>query len=130
MPIKVEDVFDVPDDPYHPTSQSALPYRSYGQSEKGTRRCCQIAWFKNWRWLHYQASTDTVFCHTCCKALKTKKVDLMKGIWETLFIVNGFSNWKDAMRIFKKHDASDTQLKSSYYTTNHKIYWTKFQYST
>ena len=31
----------------------------------------------------------------------------MKGIWETLFIVNGFSNWKDAMRIFKKHDTSD-----------------------
>ena len=97
MPIKVEDVFDVPDDPYHPASQSALPYRSYGQSEKGTRRCYQIAWFKNWRWLHYQASTDTVFCHTCRKALKTKKVDLTKGN----------SNWKDSTRIFKKHDAND-----------------------
>ena len=34
MPIKVEDVFDDPDDPYHPASQSALPYRSYGQSER------------------------------------------------------------------------------------------------
>ena len=52
-------------------------------------------------------STDTVFCHTCCKALKTKKVDLTKGNWEASFIVNGFSNWKDSMRIFKKHDASD-----------------------
>ena len=107
MPIKVEDVFDVPDDPNHPTSQSALPYRRYGQSEKGTRRCCQTTWFKNWRWLHYQASTDTVFCHTCCKALKSKKVDVTKGNWEASFIVNGFFNWKDAMRIFKKHDASD-----------------------
>ena len=47
------------------------------------------------------------FCHTCCKALKTMKVDLTKGNWEVSFIVNGFSNWKDAMRIFKKHDASD-----------------------
>ena len=107
MPIKVEDVFDVPDDPYHPAPQSALPYRSYSQSEKGTCRCCRTAWFKNWRWLHYQANTDTVFCHTCCKALKTKKVDLTKGNWEASFIVNGFSNWKDSMRIFKKHDASD-----------------------
>ena len=88
-------------------SQHALLYRSYGQSKKGTRRYCQTAWLKNWRWLHYQASTDTVFCHTCCKAFKTKKVDLMKGNWEASFIVNGFSNWKDATRIFKKHDASD-----------------------
>ena len=31
----------------------------------------------------------------------------MKGNWEASFIVNGFSNWKDATRIFKKHNASD-----------------------
>ena len=52
-------------------------------------------------------STDTVFCHTCCRALKTKKVDLTKRNWEALFIVNGFSNWKDSTRIFMKHDTSD-----------------------
>ena len=48
-----------------------------------------------------------MFRHTCCKALKTKKVNLTKGNWEASFIVNGFSNWKDATRIFKKHDDSD-----------------------
>ena len=48
-----------------------------------------------------------MICHSCCKALKTKKVDLMKGNWEASFIVNGFSNWKDVTRTFKKHDASD-----------------------
>ena len=48
-----------------------------------------------------------LFCHTCCKALKTKKVDLTKGNWEASFIVNSFSNWKDVTRIFKKHDTSD-----------------------
>ena len=48
-----------------------------------------------------------MFCHTCCKSLKTKKLDLTKGNWEASFIVNGFFNWKDVMRIFKKHDASD-----------------------
>ena len=42
-----------------------------------------------------------LFCHTC------KKVELMKGNWEASFIVNSFSNWKDATRIFKKHDTSD-----------------------
>ena len=34
MLIKVEDVFDLCDDPYHPTSQSTLPYSAYSQSEK------------------------------------------------------------------------------------------------
>ena len=103
MTIKVEYVFDVPDNPYDPTSQSALPYTSYGQSEKGTRRCCQTTWFTNWS----IRLVLILICHACCKALKTKKVDLMKGNWESLFIVNGFSNWKDSTRIFKKHNASD-----------------------
>lgn len=60
-----------------------------------------------WKWLHYQASTNTVFCHTCCKALVTKKVTVSKGNWETSFTVDGFSNWKDATRAFKKHDDSE-----------------------
>ena len=47
MQIKVEDVFDVPDDPYHPTSQSALPYRSYGQSEKGAVNVIRLCGLKN-----------------------------------------------------------------------------------
>ena len=107
MPIKLENILCVPDQPYHPTSQSALPYRLFGQSEKTTRRCCQIVWFGKWTWLHYQASTDNAFCHTCCKALIAKKVVISTGNWEPSFTVSGFSNWKDATRAFKRHDDSE-----------------------
>ena len=89
-----------------PTSQSALPYRLFGQSEKTTCRCCRIAWFGKWTWLHYQASTDNVFCRTCCKVLIAKKVVISTGNWEPLFTVSGLSNWKDVTRAFKRHDDS------------------------
>ena len=30
-------------------------------------------------YIHYQASADNVFCHTCCKVLITKKVAVSTG---------------------------------------------------
>ena len=107
MLINVEDVFDVPDNPYHPTSQSALPYRLYGQSEKALVGVVRLRGLKLGDSCIIKQVLILYFCHTCCKALKTMKVDLTKGNWEASFIANGFSNWKDVMRIFKKHDASD-----------------------
>ena len=99
----LEDVFSVPDRPHHPTLQSWLPYTSFGQSGKATCRCCQILWFEKWNWLHYQASTDCVFCHTCCKALIERRWK-----YQSSFTISGFSNWnwKEATRAFKKHDNS------------------------
>ena len=43
----LEDVFSVPDHSHHPTSQSRLPYRSFGQLRKATRRSVlpdSVAW--------------------------------------------------------------------------------------
>ena len=64
-------------------------------------------WFKTWPWLHYLAGIDSVCYHTCCKALKSKKVLVGKGNWEPSFTVKGFNSWKDATTLFKIHQDSD-----------------------
>ena len=108
MQIKVEDVFDVPNDPYHLCLSQHCRIDHMANLKRAlvnvVRPCgCKLEMATFIRLV----VTNTVFCHTCSKALKTKKVDLTKGNWKALLIVNGFSNWKDATRVFKKHDASD-----------------------
>ena len=48
---------------------------------------------------------DSAFCFVCCKAIKQKKV-LITGVAENAFIIDGFNNWKDATRVYSKHEAS------------------------
>ena len=62
---------------------------------------------QTWSWLHYQDGIDSVYCHTCCKVLKTKKVSVGKGSWEPSFTVKGFNNCKDATSLLKKHQDSE-----------------------
>ena len=46
------------------------------------------------------------FCFPCCKALKAGKGKL-SGSAKPAFLVNGFTNWKDATRNFSKHVSCD-----------------------
>lgn len=57
-----------------------------------------------WSWLHYVESDDKVFCHTCVKAHKEKK--LSASCVEPSFISTGYTNWKDATVNFAKHEKS------------------------
>ena len=109
MPIKVEDVFDA----MIPTTLHELHLSQHCRTDHTANPKKALVDVVRPRGLRIgdgciiRLVLITVFCHTCCKALKTKKVDLTKGNWEASFIVNGFSNWKDSIRIFKKHDSSD-----------------------
>ena len=48
-------------------------------SLEGVARLCGSI---TWPWLHCEAGIDAVYCHTCCKALKTKRITVTRGNWE------------------------------------------------
>ena len=57
----------------HQQVRFAFPKGDYGK-QVVVRRCCQLAWFERWPWLHYREDDDCVFCHTCVKAFKELKI--------------------------------------------------------
>ena len=59
---------DLPASPTHPPRHFIFPKRDFGQ-KKVVKRSCQASWFSKWPWLHYQQSSDAVFCHVCVNAL-------------------------------------------------------------
>ena len=67
-------------------------------------RCFQASWFDKWKWLDYNKSKDSVFCHPCRMAVKLKFT--LSGKAENVFSDVGFRNWKDAVRCFRKHESS------------------------
>ena len=98
------DVYAVPDKPFQPT-QIQFPRREFGKSAP-VRRSFQATWFNRFKWLHYDVGRDAAYCFICCKAVKEGKIRLASYVEES-FLVKGFTNWKDATRIFGKHESSD-----------------------
>ena len=103
MASSVYEVKELPDSPFQPTNIS-FPSRSFGVA-KPVNRSFQASWFNRFHWLHYDTALDSAFCFVCCKAIKQKKV-LITGVAENAFIIDGFNNWKDATRVYSKHEAS------------------------
>ena len=96
-----EDVYDVPNEPFQPTHIS-FPPKEFGKSSP-VRRTFQASWFNRYKWLHYDLGQDTAYCFICCKAVKERKVQLSFKT-EKSFLANDFTNWKDATRIFSRHE--------------------------
>lgn len=71
-----------------------FPKREFGKTII-VKRSFQSQWFSKWQWLHYDESRDLAFCHTCIKAVKSKKI-LSLGTGDLAFLTQGYSNWKDA----------------------------------
>lgn len=68
-------------------------------------RSCQGVWFRNFPWLHYDASRDYLLCYVC--SLQNTKLCLESSRnKEDCFITSGFSNWKHALEYFKQHENS------------------------
>lgn len=97
-------VYDVPDQAFQPAYIS-FPCREFGKSAP-MKRSFQATWFNRFKWLHYDLGQDAAYCFVCCKAVKEGKVRLSTYIEES-FLVKGFTNWKDATRIFMKHQSCD-----------------------
>ena len=99
------DINDLPDQPYQPSLRFKFPSRSFGLS-RPVKRSFQSSWFQRFPWIHYNATLDCALCFTCCKAAKQGKVKLT-GLADQAFLIKGFTNWKDATRVYSKHESSD-----------------------
>ena len=94
--------------PNQPSSSFKFPKTKFGKEEK--KRSVQSNWFQSWTWLHYQESSDELFCFLCVKAYQQKKIHNTKT--EQTFISTGFSDWKKATEKFKKHESSQCHKES------------------
>ncbi len=103
-------VFD--DEKPNQPQQFDFPKREFGKA-KPVKRAFQAQWFKKWRWLHYDCSKDTVFCHTCILAFRRGILKQSQGnVKDSAFIFSGFSNWKDGTVAFAAHEKSVTHKKA------------------
>ena len=99
-----DDVGETPNQPRN----FKFPKRTFGKTTR-VIRSFQAAWFAKWGWLHYNASSDVAYCHTCVCALKSGKMKVTTcRTKESSFAVGGFWNWKDATVAFSKHESSAT----------------------
>ena len=101
---KKEDVHAVPNQPFQPT-HIRFPCRKFGKSTP-VKRSFQACWFNRFKWMHYGVGQDAAYCFVCCKAVKEGKMRLSSQTEES-FLVKGFINWKDATRVFAKHESCD-----------------------
>ncbi len=117
---------DLPDKPHHPSCSFNFPKRVYGL--KAMTSCSfKHHWFKSWPFLHYNEAQDVVFCHTCVKAFRTKRMKTSHNavaafvsthmqhiqfidncthvncLVNLIQVIKGYCNWKNATRTFKKH---------------------------
>ena len=55
--------------------------------------------------MHYNGENDSAYCYVCIKAKKEKKIR-KTGNMDASFISRGFTGWKDACCVFRKHEVS------------------------
>ena len=69
-----------------------------------------VTWFDKWPWLHWDASSQCVFCHICVSASRQKKLRALFA--DAAFISRGYQNWKDATVTFRNHEKSSCHKES------------------
>lgn len=89
-----------PDEPYQPDCAS-IPVQTLGNRTLKF----QGNWFKKFTWLHFDANVGGVLCHICATANNHQLLDLAKNT-ESVFSVQGFTNWKKALQKFETHEKS------------------------
>ncbi len=63
----------VPPSPHRPNANFKYPKRPFGKKNV-VHRSFQPSWFGKWSFLHYDETSDVVYCHTCLLMFKEKKV--------------------------------------------------------
>ena len=74
--------------------------------KKPEKRSIQPSWFDSRPWLHYDEAKDLALRHLCMLAYRDRKLRSLN--LDKAFIINGFSNWKDAcVHVYvRKHESS------------------------
>ena len=100
---------EIVDKPHQP-SNFHFPQREFGKTSV-VKRSFQHNWFQRWPWLHYDEEQDLAFCFTCIVAYKNNHLHSIPSLEKT-FVSTGFSNWKDAIAKFSKHEGSQCHKDS------------------
>ena len=86
---------------FHPPKKFKLPKRSFGAQGKD-RRSFRMEWCLSYRWLHYDVSQVSAFCHVCMTA-EFEKNFLSSTKRDPAFITTCYTYWKEALTAFKRH---------------------------
>ena len=106
-------------EPYQP-KKTTYPTVSIG------RQCrrFQDSWYSKWPWLEWNDEKECAFCHPCRMAVLLNLITFSKKA-ESAFTSEGFQNWKDATRGFRKHESShahkEAVMKWTHYTKSQSI---------
>lgn len=104
----------IPSKPNQPYDDYRFPKKKFWDNYHSFKP----SWTKQFSWLHYNESNDSVFCWYCMKAVESGKLKSSKR--EDSFTTQGFSNWKNATTAFRKHEIRK-QLISTLFLSNVKI---------
>ena len=130
MQIKVEDVFDVPAT-LHLSQHCCTDHMvNLKRALVNVVRPCGL---KNGDGCIIRLVLILCFVILAVKHLKLRKWISWRVIGKLRLLLMAFPIGKmrwESLRSTTPVMYTNTQLKSSYYTTNHKIYWSKFEYST
>ena len=81
-----------PEKPYQPLSFK-FPIRTFGNDPK--EHSFKPQYYQKYPWLHYDVTLDKTFCNTCIKAMKSRKISVIKS--EEAFTKTGFHNSTKAL---------------------------------
>ncbi|CAF1986437.1 unnamed protein product [Rotaria magnacalcarata] len=68
------------------------------------KRSCQLGWFLVFKWLSYCKSENKAYCYYCRKAYLCGFHPESNKIGETALTCTGYSDWKNALARFSKHE--------------------------
>ena len=88
-----------PPEKFQPSKSFKFPKRIFGSQGKD-HRSFRAEWCDKYKWLHYEVSSDSAFCHVCMVAEFEKKF-LASTKRDPAFISTGFTYWKEAISAFK-----------------------------
>ncbi|KAL4104693.1 hypothetical protein QTP88_019975 [Uroleucon formosanum] len=66
-------------------------------------------WYKIFNWLEYSLLTDKAFCFVCRSFYNSEG----KNNAEDVFTLIGFSKWKKAVKVFEKHEKSNSHQSNN-----------------
>lgn len=69
---------EILDSPHQPGPEFKFPKHSFGKKTV-IWQLFQPAWFRQWRFLHYDEANDLAYCHTCVKGFKEQKMRATKA---------------------------------------------------
>ena len=85
---------------FYPPKSFRFPKRKFGMTPE---RSLRVEWCEDdyYPWLHYDASSDSAFCHLCMITAYERKL-LASTKKDPAFLTKGFTYWKEATTAFER----------------------------